>query len=138
MQTTVIVTLQEFYNNFPEFNKDEYTDICPYCFRTSKTRWGIKNTCILHDDLRNNVIYLYTAHLSKLTYSERSGQTSGQGGFVAGASVDGVSVNYVQPPSDGSMFNYWLSTTPYGLELLAILDSLVIPRYIGGSIERVF
>lgn len=139
MTTNVIVSLDEFYREYCEFDTDEYKNICPYCFRTAKNRIKIKNCGRLRNENRVNAIYLLTAHLSMLTYKNRAGHgTGGQGGQVASASVGEVSVSYVQIPAQNDTFSYWLGLTPYGLELLALYDTLTsVPFYIGGSFERV-
>lgn len=139
MTNTVIVTLQEFYNQYPEFNTEEYKTICPQCFRRAKCRIGIKNCGRLKDCNRIDAIYLLTAHLSLLTLKNQSGQGGGMGaGQVASAAVGEVNISYVQIPNL-DQWSYWLSLTPYGLELLALLEQLTaVPYYIGGSLERVF
>lgn len=137
--SVVIVSLDEFYREYPEFNTEAYQNICPICFRRAKCRIGIKNTCFLKDCKRIEIIYLLTAHLSVLSLRAQSGQGGAQGsGQVASASVGEVSVSYVQIPGLDS-WSYWLSSTPYGLELLALLDSLsAMGFYFGGTLERVF
>lgn len=136
--TNVNVSLEEFYREYPEFDTDEYKTICPYCFRAAKTRIGLKNCGRLRDENRVNAIYLLTAHLSLLTFKTRSGQSGGMGaGQVASASVGEVSVSYVQIPNL-DIWSYWLTQTPYGLELLALYEQLTaIGFYKGGSFERV-
>lgn len=138
MSDVVIVSLAEFYQEYPEFNTGEYSTICPICFRQAKTRITIHNCGRLSDDNRKQAIYLMTAHLSLLSYKNRSGQgSSGGAGQVASASVGEVSISYVQIPNQDA-WSYWLSLTPYGLELLALLEGLTaVPMYVGGSMERV-
>ena len=142
--SNVLVTLAEFYEEYPEFNTDEYKNICPIAFRRAKVYISIKNSCSLKDERRKQAIYLLTAHFSVLMFRNISGQTNGGGtsssggGLVASASVGEVSISY-QQISSGDMTDYWLSSTPYGMELLALFEALnSIPRYIGGSLERVF
>lgn len=138
MSSTVTVTLEEFYTLYPEFNIEEYENICPIAFRQAQTWFSINNSCRLKDDKRVLAIYLMTAHLSLLSYRAQTGQsTGGGGGSVASASVGEVSISYVQIPNLDN-WSYWLSLTPYGLELLALLETLAFPFYIGGSFERVF
>lgn len=136
--SNVVVSLEDFYKEYPEFNTDAYIDISSQAFRRAKCRLGIKNNCFLHDCKRKDAIYLLTAHLSVLSYKAQSGQNGAAGGQVASASVGEVSVSYVQIPGLDS-WSYWLSSTPYGLELLALLDGLsAMGLYFGGSLERVF
>lgn len=135
----VIVSLQEFYSEYPEFNVPQYQNICPQCFRQAKLFISVKNKGRLKNEQRILAIYLLTAHLSLLTSKVQSGQSGGNGaGMVASASVGEVSVSYVQIPNLDN-WSYWLAQTPYGLELLALFDMLTsAPYYIGGSLERVF
>lgn len=139
MSNVVSVSLEEFYTEYPEFNTEEYKNICPQAFRRAKCYFGIENKGRLKDCDRKNTIYLMTAHLSLLTYKNQNGQAGGIGaGMVASAAVGEVNVSYVQIPNL-DMWSYWLALTPYGLELLALLEKLTaVPFYIGGSLERVF
>lgn len=138
MGDVVMVSLSEFYEEFPEFNTEEYKAICPIAFRQAKRHAKRWNSCIICGDSKKDAIYLLTAHLSALRLKAQSGQSSGGGaGIVASASVGEVSIGYQQIPSSDA-FEYWLSSTPYGLELLALLESLTaVPVYIGGTLERV-
>lgn len=138
MGDVVAVSLAGFYEEYPEFNTDEYKTICPIAFRQAKNRIKIRNCGILRDENRVQAIYLLTAHLSSLSFKNQSGQSSAGGaGIVASASVGEVSISYQQIPAQDS-WSYWLSLTPYGLELLALLDGLTaVPLYIGGTLERV-
>lgn len=137
MSCVVVVSLAEFYSEYPEFNTDEYKEICPVAFRQAKTIITIRNKGRLVDEQRVMAIYLLTAHLSMLIYKNQTGQ-AGQGGMVASAAVGSVNVSYVQIPNL-DMWSYWLAQTPYGLQLLALLETLTaVPFYVGGSLERVF
>ena len=134
----VIVSLQEFYSEYREFDIQEYQNICPQCFRQAKLFIPAKNKGRLKDEQRKLAIYLLTAHLSLLTYKVKTGSGESGAGMVASANVGEVSVSYVQIPNLDN-WSYWLAQTPYGLELLALFDMLTsAPYYIGGSLERVF
>lgn len=76
---------------------------------------------------------LATAHLLQLRANAASGTT---GGLVTSASIDKVSVSVTPPPvTDG--YSYWLSLSPYGLELLALLSKCSAGGfYVGGLPER--
>ena len=136
--SNVTVSLNCFYKQYPQFNNATYEDICPKCFKRSQVYISIKNSGPLCDEKRTTAIYLLTAHLTQLTYQAQQNTGAGGAGMVAGATVDGVSVNYVQVP-DMSQWDYWLNLTPYGAELLFLLNTLTaVPTYHGGSFERVF
>lgn len=142
----VVVSLDGFYAEYPEFNTETYKTICPSAFRQAKNFITVHNCGVLKNERRVIAIYLLTAHLSVLrlksqTETSSGGASAGSGsaGLVASASVGEVSVSYQQIPATNDMFDYWLATTPYGQELLAMLNMLSsIPFYIGGSLERVF
>lgn len=136
--STVSVSLSEFYSLYPEFNTENYTSICPACFNRAQCYFSIQNMGRLQNCNRKSAIYLMTAHLSLLTYRNQSGAGGAASGLVASAAVGEVNVSYVQIPNLDK-WEYWLSLTPYGLELLALLDRLTaIGFYFGGSLERVF
>lgn len=55
---------------------------------------------------------------------------------VQGSTEGTVSVSMTPPPIK-SAFGYWLATTPYGMQLRALLDVMAsVGFYVGGSIER--
>lgn len=139
---TVTVTTEEFLELFPEFNQAQYEPYAyalPIYLSRAQVYLGVHygNSSRWDADKRKLAIYLLTAHLCKLHYDMMTG--SATAGQVASASVDGVSVSYVQLPTSDDAWSYWLSLTPWGLELLALLATLTAtPFYIGGSMERVF
>lgn len=77
---------------------------------------------------------LMVAHM--LTLSQAA-QTGGATNPVASATIDKVSVSFVQAPTGTSSFKYWLSSTPFGMQLLAMLARCAAGGlYVGGSRER--
>lgn len=72
---------------------------------------------------------LMTAHLTYLTQLSNSGQA---GGITTAATVDKVSVT-LQPPPEVNQWQWWLNQSPYGQELLALLQIAAVGGlYIGG------
>jgi len=70
-----------------------------------------------------------TAHLVALNDMIASGNTPG---VTTGATVDKVSVT-IEPPPTKSLWQYWLALTPYGQQLLALLQvASVGGSYYGG------
>ena len=133
----VQVSIEGFYEQFPEFNKPEYVNICPNALNVALCRIKPINKGALRNECRIRAIYLLTAHESVLAL-KRFQNASTQAGQVASATVDGVSVSYVQIPAKW-LSDYYLGLTSYGLELLSMLDDLTaVPSYRGGSFERVF
>ena len=75
-----------------------------------------------------------TAHLLFLNKKIDDGNNAT--GAVQSATEGSVSVSFTAPPSrDG--WEYWLSSTPYGVQLWALLSGLMVGgAYIGGLPER--
>lgn len=79
---------------------------------------------------RLQAINLMTAHLVALSVLIAAGQTPG---IVSGATIDKISVT-LDPPPKPNQFQWWLNTTPYGQQLLAILQvNSTSGFYVGGS-----
>ena len=133
----ITANIEEFLSVFVQFDTDTLRPLAVY-YLNNTIVWAVNNW-----DLKcfggqiNHIIYLMTAHRVFLGSQSQSGQ-AGQGGRVASANVDSVSVSYSPMPSRDS-FTYWLSLSPYGQELAAMLEMLDgLPKYYGGSFERVF
>lgn len=78
------------------------------------------------------LLNLLAAHLVALNSIIASGDTPGQ---VTESRVADVSVT-LQPPPSQSQFQYWLNLTPYGQQLLAILQTMTAGGfYFGGRPE---
>lgn len=76
--------------------------------------------------------YLMAAHL--LYLSQRAAQ--GQAGMLASASIDKVSVSVVTPPAL-NMWQWWMSGSPYGVRLWALLHRRASGGgFVGGSPVR--
>ena len=76
---------------------------------------------------------LVAAHLAKSFALIASGAAPS---VIQSATEGSVGVSMTPPPAK-SAFGYWLSTTPYGLQLRALLGVLAGPGlYVGASMER--
>ena len=72
---------------------------------------------------------LMTAHLTQLNTLAASGQSAG---VMTSASIDKVSVT-VQPPPEVNQWQWWCNQTPYGQQLLALLQVASVGGfYFGG------
>ena len=81
----------------------------------------------IRDDSRYTALTLMTAHLAALSVLIASGETPA---VATAGSVD-------KPPPAKSQFQWWLSTTPYGQQLLAMLQMRSAGGlYVGGSHTR--
>ena len=92
-----------------------------------------ENYGMLADFYRQTSLNLLTAHLLVLKERTDKGQNTA---FVTNSSVDKVSVTRLAPPSN-SQFQWWLNQTPYGAQLLVMLEiSSVGGISVGGLPER--
>ena len=76
-----------------------------------------------------------TAHIAKLFTTIAAGDTPQ---VMVSAGIDKIRVEVKPPPvNEGNMFQWWLSTTPYGQQVLAMLQLAGVGGfYIGGLPER--
>ncbi len=95
---------------YPDATLEGYWDAA--CCYISPTDYGY-----LHGDCRARALNLMTAHLTQLSTMAASGQPTGVG---QSATVGQVSVSMVPPPIKNG-FQYWLASTPYGMQLWALL-----------------
>jgi hypothetical protein len=87
----------------------------------------------LAPDRKERILNLLTAHLAQLATLIALGQTPGQ---VQSSTVDKVSVSLTPPPQE-TQFQWWLGLTPYGQQVLALLQVASVGGfYIGGLPER--
>jgi hypothetical protein len=72
---------------------------------------------------------LMTAHLLYLSGLIQSGNTPG---VMTGATIDKISVT-LEPPPVKNQWQYWLQTTPYGQQLLALLQVASVGGFYASS-----
>lgn len=78
-------------------------------------------------------LYLLTAHLAQLATQLANGQTPT---VMSGAGIDKISVS-LEPPPAKSLWQWWLSTTAYGAQLLAMLQAQAVGGfYVPGGLGR--
>lgn len=70
-----------------------------------------------------------TAHLVCLSALIASGNTPG---ITVGATIDKISVT-LEPPPAPNQWQYWLQTTPYGQQLLALLQVASVGGFYASS-----
>lgn len=103
---------------FPNAMLQMYWDMAT-CYITDIGNYGW-----LQGDCRQLAINLMTAHLTALSILIAAGQTPN---LVQNATIDKVSVGLTPPPLK-NQWQWWLSTTPYGMQLQALLQT----RSVGG------
>ena len=86
----------------------------------------------LAGDVRAHALGLMVAHLLATTDAALAGQS----GVVIMSRVGDVQVQ-LQPPPERGQWRYWLNQTPYGAQLLALLEMQSAGGfYVGGLPER--
>lgn len=111
---------------YPDAMLQMYWDMA-ICYITDIGNYGW-----LQGDCRQLAINLMTAHLTALSVIVAGGQVPG---LVQSATIDKVSVSLTPPPLK-NQWQWWLSTTPYGQQLLALLQNRSVGGwYIGGRPE---
>lgn len=123
---------------FPEFaDPAKFPD--PYIqaqWNVAVAHMGDMDGWALAGSALNTALMYLTAHLMKINVILAAGGGAGIAGQVTGATIDKVSVQFAAPPSK-SGWQYWLSLTPYGLQLWALLQMKSAGGlYIGGRPER--
>lgn len=136
MVTSPILTFDvaQFRAEFPEFaNATTFPDVTLQMYWDNATCYVSDVNCgTLAGECRQLALNLMTAHLTKLSQLILAGQTPG---LVQNATVDKVTVGLTPPPLR-SEWQWWLMTTPYGMQLLALLQGRSVGGfYVGGLPE---
>lgn len=135
MAGTINLDLPAFRAQCPEFGSASlYPDI------TVTGYWEAATVTVSASDYgalnglaRARALNLMTAHLLKLADLIADGNAAG---LVSAAGVDKINVTLVPPPV-ATQYRWWLSLTPYGAQLLALLQAKAAGGlYIGGRPER--
>lgn len=133
--STYVFDIPAFRISYPAFaNVDTFPDATlQMYFDTATCYVANENYGCLADDCRYRALTLMTAHLVALSVLIAAGQVPG---MVQNATIDKVTVGLTPPPLP-NQFQWWLGLTPYGQQLLALLQvSSVGGFYVGGLPER--
>lgn len=141
---TVSLDLTNFRALFPVYvNPVIFTDAAiqaqwdlaaSYITDNTNTARFLRMTC----KQQRNALNLMTAHLVALGQIIASGQNTG---LLQGATIDKVSVT-LTPPPEVNQWQWWLNQTPYGQQLLSLLQTVAAggffynPRPILGAFRR--
>lgn len=118
----------------------QFEDVTLYPDATLSAWWSMAgvavstaDNCVLSGDTLQTILNLMTAHMG--TMIARMAAGGGGVGFQSGATIDKVTVSYSPPPYKNG-WQAWLSSTPYGLQIWALLEILSSGGfYIGGMPE---
>ena len=120
-------------------NFKEYADATLYPDVTLQTYFEIATNYIENSSFNYlspvlpHALNLMTAHQLRINDALMSGDN---GLLVTSSHIGDVDIT-LTPPETKNSFEYWLSTTPYGIQLNALLKMYSIGGfYIGGSPER--
>lgn len=137
MVDVIQITSQEFRSAIKGFSdKEKYTDEQIDLFIEQAGLYVSPINCgVLRCEQRVYAIELMAAHLLTLNDKILSGDISA-GGRITSATIDKISVS-LEAPKNQNDFSYWLSLTPYGMSLLALLKTKSsIGIYSGGTNYR--
>lgn len=91
------------------------------------------NTCAYTQAQAQLANDLMAAHITALGIQIAANQAPG---VMTAATEGSVNITLLPPPVK-SAFGYWLSSTPYGAQLRALLDQIAsVGFFVGGSLER--
>lgn len=126
----IVFDLAKFRARYPQF--DDVPD------ETVEMNWDLA-TCYLNDfytscdylkgKCRENALYMLTAHITQVGLYAEAGEVSG---ILQSATVDKVTVN-LQAVESANPWQYWLNQTPYGQQLLALLNLLSAGGFLVGG-----
>lgn len=128
--------VDEFREQFPAF-----ADEAAFPDATLQQYWNAATCyvtpvdfCWLQGDCLQSALNIMTAHLTALSVLIAQGQNPA---FITSATIDKISVA-IQPLTEMNEWQRWLSATPYGAQLLALLQVKSAGGfYIGGLPETV-
>jgi hypothetical protein len=115
---------------FPDAQLQMYWDMAT-CYVSAKQ--GYWCSCSMDDcACQRLALDLMTAHLVALSVLIAAGQTPG---LLQNATIDKITVGLTPPPLP-NQWQWWLDQTPYGQQLLALLQAQSVAGfYIGGLPE---
>lgn len=126
----MILDISAFRAAFPAFaNETTYPDALLNAKMIIAQCYIEDNSCTFDDSCRQYVYQLMVAHLLAIGNMVTAGTITRQ---VASATEGPVTVSFSDPPNT-SNFIYWLMTTPYGVELAALLSLNAVGNYYGGN-----
>lgn len=98
--------------------------------------FGTYDGVLLYGDRLQRALDLLAAHLLQVNIMLAAGGQTPTIGVLTSATIDKVTVSNMPPPVK-SGWQYWLSTTPHGLQLWALLRVASAGGiYVGGGPER--
>lgn len=131
----LVLNITDFRAQFPAFSSlSSFPDsMLQMYFDVASNYVSTIDYGILKGSSRLLALYLMTAHLLQNSLSINNG---GTGKVITSTSDNGTSVS-LQPPPSKNMLQFWLSQTPYGLQLYGLLSVKSVGGfYVGGSLAK--
>lgn len=121
--SVIIFNIANFHAQFPAFsNATDFPDAMLQGYFDIATLYINDRYRACYGGLtlpqQTQCLYLMTAHLTAISQLIAQGQVVG---VMNAATVDKVSVT-MEPPKVANQWQYWLQSTPYGQQLLALLQ----------------
>lgn len=132
--TTHTFDVTAFRTQFPAFaNSTTFPDGTLQQYWNAATCYVTPNDfCYLSGDCLQLALNLMTAHLTQLSVQIAAGKMPY---LMQSATIDKVTISLTPPPLK-NQWQWWLSTTPYGMQLFAMLQAKSVGGfYIGGLPE---
>lgn len=123
-----------FRVNFPLYaDETKYPDVLLNAQYEIGKCYIADNNCTMAEACREYVLQAMLAHLLYIRDQVNAGNNVG---VITSASEGEVSVSLATPVVDDE-WHYWFNSSPYGRELIALLDVQSVGGfYVGGSPER--
>ncbi len=129
--STITFDVTEFRADYPEFASSvTYPDDLLQSYWDMATCYvSDANYGSLADDCRQQAIDLMTAHLLKIAQLASANQVATQ---IQNATIDKITDGFTPPPLP-NQWQWWLGTTVYGQQLLALLQAKAVGGFsVGG------
>jgi hypothetical protein len=133
--TTLTFNVTLFRQQFPAFsNSTTYPTVMLQMYWDMATIYvnDEGNYGYLQGIKRQTAINMMTAHLTQISTMVQAGETPG---YEQQATVDKVSVS-LTPPMAKNQWQWWMNTTPYGAELLALLQMVAVGGFYAGGLPE--
>lgn len=140
MGNVITFNVAEFRLAFPAFASTEtYPDaLLQGNWDSAACIISPKDYGYLHGACRARALNLLTAHLTALGDIIKAGGSNPGGnvpGLVQSATIDKVTVTLTPPPVK-TQFAWWLSLTPYGQQLFALLQAKAVGGFVIGGLPE--
>lgn len=139
--TTIALDKTLFRQRFPQFASDTtFPDAALDMQWILSCQYVSPEDCgDLQGAARELALQYMLAHLLALgVIIAAGGAYTGTPGVTTGATIDKITVTLAAPPYGSDSWRFWLNTTPYGPQLLALLSAQAVGGFYfpGGPPER--